>query len=237
MQKKLTVLFAFAIFVLVVGMQTDGYACHKGGNDPKGCGGTPPDDGGGNSRVKVFFLDTPGDGLMSDGGGIYEDKVDKVSTGIGSTGQGKGNFAMHLSKFAIRKLFLDFSDDKCASPGECFPPSPPFDGFTTGGTNLYTSGVNLIEMGENDPNGNLRLSVNIDLASIEGGIWTLFFYYPSFAACPGSTNIGVTRTGADTWVIVGGQNAVACLAQNVGAADYEFSGLYRMPFQMIVQKK
>jgi len=30
MQKKLTVLFAFAVFVLVVGMQTDGYACHVG---------------------------------------------------------------------------------------------------------------------------------------------------------------------------------------------------------------
>lgn len=43
MQKKLTVLFAFAIFVLVIGVHIDTYACHKeGGSNHKDCG-----DGGG----------------------------------------------------------------------------------------------------------------------------------------------------------------------------------------------
>jgi len=40
MQKKLTVLFAFAIFVLVVGVHFDTNACHKeGGSDKKDCDG------------------------------------------------------------------------------------------------------------------------------------------------------------------------------------------------------
>ena len=39
MQKKLTVLFAFAIFVLVAGMQTHSYADHKPKHNPGGGGG------------------------------------------------------------------------------------------------------------------------------------------------------------------------------------------------------
>jgi len=39
MQKKLTVLFAFAIFVLVLGLQTDSYADHKPKHNPGGGGG------------------------------------------------------------------------------------------------------------------------------------------------------------------------------------------------------
>ena len=159
---------------------------------------------------------------------------------------------MHTSKFAIRKLLLDFSDDNgngepdnCVSGvGTCFPPSLP-DDLTPGPANLYTSGVNLREMGVgiSGASDTLNMSVGIDLNSIDQGTWTLFFYDPYFAGCMGSRPLSVTRqplsteNPVDTWVIETGENAYACLAENVGAADYAFRGLYHMPFQMIVQKK
>jgi len=253
MQKKLTVLFAFAIFVLVVGWAITPVQAHCKPNGPHvaHCNGDPPpEDGGANIRVKVDFRDASGDRLMSDchevqGDCPYINKVDKVVTLIRGTVGGKGNFAMHTSKFAIRRLFLDFSDCASVDTEECRPPFLPGGvtgqehGFTPGPANLYTSGVNLGEMAEGEEiKYNLRLSVNIDLNSIDGGIYTLFFY-PSFAGCPDSSPLSVTRgmgTEADTWVIVAGQNAVTCLAENVGAADYAFRGLYSMPFQMILQK-
>ena len=66
MQKKLTVLFAFAIFVLIVGLHTDSYACHKGdgvqhGKKPCDDGGGGGGGGGGSSiPVSVTFRDCTG---------------------------------------------------------------------------------------------------------------------------------------------------------------------------------
>jgi len=74
MQKNLTVLFAFAIFVLVVGWAITPVSAHCKPNGPHvaHCNGDPPsDDGGANIRVTVFITDAVGDGLMSDGGGAY----------------------------------------------------------------------------------------------------------------------------------------------------------------------
>lgn len=77
------------------------------------------------------------------------------------------------------------------------------------------------------------------------GEWRLFFD-PSNMKCQGSSTITVTRTGAetdpatglDTWEIEAGENDVACLAKVVGGRVFlEFSGLYRMPFKITVQKK
>ncbi len=54
MQKKLTVLFAFAIFVLVVGLQTDSYADHKRNHNPGGGGG------GGDKVVAEYSVEIKG---------------------------------------------------------------------------------------------------------------------------------------------------------------------------------
>ncbi len=241
MQKKLTVLFAFAIFVLVVGWAitfTPALA-KKGGNGKGGGGG-----GGGDTiRVMVTFRDflaseafSP-DHLMSDcqmGNCPYIDKVVKVSTGIGTS----GNFFMKLTKGnqqAIRTLFLDFSD--CASFDDLGVPTcnPPFPtGFTVGPANMFTSGINLRDF--TGTRGDLRLRVPFDLTSIEGGLWSLFFD-SSIMDCPGSSSIGVTRTNVDTWVIEAGQGAVACLARLAGGGELIFSGLYIMPFKITVQEK
>ena len=57
MQKKLTVLFAFAIFVLVVGVHFDTNACHKeGGSDKKDCDGGGGG-GGGDPTIEECPLD------------------------------------------------------------------------------------------------------------------------------------------------------------------------------------
>ena len=247
-----TSLFAFAIVVLVLGWSitpaqanpADADGCHTHKKDCDGGGGG---DGGGTIPVMVTFDDAVGDGLMSDGMGDYIDKVERVSVGIGSTGGLNGQLAMHLGvrgkQPAIRQLFLDFSD--CRSEPMCDSPSLPDadgvfgqeNGFTHGGVNLYTSGVNLKDVVDDGTSSPLNMSVGMDLNIIDQGIWRLFFYYTSFADCPGGTTIGVTRTSADTWEIEAGTYAVACLAQQVGAQGYSPKGLYSMPFLMYVQKK
>ena len=253
-----TSLFAFAIVVLVLGWAIIPVQAHVGpeseclhrDENHKHCS-EPPPDGGGTIPVMVTFDDTVRDdavgedGLMSDcpvfnpGNCPYIDKMDKVSVGIGSSVGLEGQLAMHLGvrgkQPAIRQLFLDFSD--CRSEPMCDSPSLP-NGLTHGGVNLYTSGVNLKEMGfVGNTSSPLNMSVGMDLNIIDQGIWRLFFYYTSFADCPGGNTVGVTRTGADTWEIKTGTYAVACLAQQVGAQGYIFKGLYSMPFLMRVQKK
>ena len=240
----------------------DADGCHTHKKDCDGGGGG---DGGGTIPVMVTFRDFLGDAdfspdrLMSDchlepwRDCPYIDKMDKVSVGIGSSVGLEGQLAMHLGvrgkQPAIRQLFLDFSDDtdatgnpdgepdNCVSgKGTCQPPTLP-DGLTHGGVNLYTSGVNLKDVVDDGTSRPLNMSVGMDLNIINQGIWRLFFYYTSFADCPGGTTIGVTRTSADTWEIEAGTYAVACLAQQVGAQGYIFKGLYSMPFLMYVQKK
>jgi len=72
MQKILTVLFAFAFFVLVVGLHSDSYACHK---KPKPHGGDtscdPIDESVKDFPVQVTFRDDGGDTIKSDGEGAY----------------------------------------------------------------------------------------------------------------------------------------------------------------------
>jgi len=267
MQKKLTVLFAFAIFVLVVGWALTPAQAHTGNPCPhepknpdhKHCTGDPPldDGGGGPVPVTVTFRDDVGDTIRSDSELIltmgnpngadvtgceldncpYINKVDKVVALIRSTaGQGTANFVMHLSKFAIRTLFLDFRN--CAS-GDTDPNcTPPFlRDFTVGPTNIFTSGVNLSEMAADSTiTLSMSMSVGIDLNSIDLGIWRFFFGNIN-ADCTGSSTIGVTRNNADTWVIEAEQDDFACLAEQVGAGEFEPHGLYRMPFMITVQKK
>ncbi len=250
-----TSLFVFAVSALVLGWSITPAQAHcMAPHSHKNCNGDPPpdDEGGGTIPVMVTFDDgnrdaVGEDGLMSDGMGDYIDKVERVSVGIGSTGGLNGQLAMHLGvrgkQPAIRQLFLDFSD--CRSPPNCSSPSLPDadgvfgqeNGFTHGGVNLYTSGVNLKDVVDDGTSRPLNMSVGMDLNIMDQGIWRLFFYYTSFADCPGGTTIGVTRTSADTWEIEAGTYAVACLAQQVGAQGYIFKGLYSMPFLMRGQKK
>jgi len=207
---------------------------HTKNPDHKHCAGGGGDggDGGGSIRVTVTFRDasSPLDRLMSDGFGAYIDKEDKVSTAIGTP----GHFFMKLTKGAQpvnRTLFLDFSD--CVL-GPCFPPFPE---GSSGPANVETAGRNLREMAVNDTRFDLSLRVAF---SVGGGIWHLFFGPPNVfvnSDCPGSSNIDVTRTGADTWVIEAGPNAVACLLEEIAPSDLILSGQYVMPFKMTVQKK
>ena len=161
----------------------------------------------------------------------YIHKVDKVSAGIGNNA---GNFFMKLTKGnqpAIRTLFLDFSD--CVE-GPC---SPPFlQGFSVGPTNFFTSGINLSEMFVDEVRDDLSLRVALDLTSVGGGVWSLFFD-PLDDRCPGSTNITVRRIAADTWEIEAGTDDVACLVEVVGGGEFLFSGRYHMPFKITVKRK
>lgn len=263
MQKKLTVLFAFAIFVLVVGWAITPISAHckQKGPHVAHCNGDPaPDDGGGTIPVTVTFRDAFGDTIKSDSELIldgnpngadttvcvdtdednvvdkcpYIDKEDKVGTGILSTGR----FFMHLTKgnqTAIRTRFLDFSD--CVL-GPCTPPfleSEGFSGFSVGPANMSTRDIDLRGMFVED-SGVANLVMSLNLTSVGRGDWRLFFGITN-EFCPSSSNIGVFRAGPDTWVIEAEQKDVACLAEQAGGGELIFSGLYRMPFQVIVKKK
>ena len=218
-------------------------------NPPDGNGNHNHGGGGGTIPVTVTFEDLLGDGLTSDcgtGDCPYIHKVDKVSTGIGTS----GNFFMKLTKGnqpAIRTLFLDFSDcvsppDQCEQPLLCpFPDQcdqlVEGQGFTVGAANVFTSGINLREM-KVDETDVLSLMVSFDLTSVGAGVWNLIFD-PLNADCPDSSNIAVTKTGdnPDTWMIEARENDVACLAGLLEPGDGFPRGLYHMPFKLTVQKK
>ena len=205
----------FSIFVLLfIGLSDYGYGCHKEdmthGKNPGPC---DPPDGGGNVPVMATFRDCTGgeygdglplekcepdgnggylpDRILSDGFGAYIDRMDKVSTGIGSP----NSFFMKLTKGnqpAIRKLILDFRD--CAIGEECNPPDPHPEGgqqvVSVGPANVFAGGVNLRAMAETPlgDSGALRLRVELNLFSIEQGLLSLFFD-PGNMDCPSGPTI------------------------------------------------
>ena len=197
----------------------------------KGGGGN----GGGNpDHVNVEFRDSipPNqDRLTSDGGGAYIHNVDMVGTGIGTS----GFFFLKLSKGnknAIRKLSFDFS--------RCFgsPCTPPFSvGSSVGALNIFTPGIDLRAMNDGQFRSDLVLEVDLNLNSVDLGLWHLFFD-SSNMDCQGAADATVTAsatvpgTPVDTWVIVG---QTACLVQGGHAGEQIFSGLYDMPFSLTVK--
>lgn len=216
---------------------------HSHGDGGGGGGGGGGGDSGGTIPVTATFRDFQGDDLepvpdrlMSDFRDCpetfdclspYTHKVDGVSAGIST----RGNFRMTLAKgnqTPIRTIFYDFSD--CIE-GPCEPPFP--FGFTVRGANVHATGVNMREMSVGEVRGDLSLVVTI---LPEGsGSWLLFFD-PASPNGSGSTYITLTRIDADTWEIEAGIDDVATLARQASAGERIFSGLYRMPFKITVQK-
>jgi hypothetical protein len=227
-------LFIGTFFLLFIGLSDYGYGCHKkvdGEPVPHGkgdCSGGGGGGGGPSIPVSVTFLDRAGDRITSDGG-PYIAKVDEVNATIRNTGD------LHLfltrgGRFQtpIRTLHYDFQN--CVSPGMCNPPMVSFD--TVGAANTFTSGIDLREMGLGEILGDLRLSMAINLDSIDLGNWHLVFN-PFDADCSGSSLVTIERTGADTWEIEAG--AIACLKQNKGGGEFTFHGRYSMPFKFRVE--
>lgn len=112
MQKKLTVLFAFAIFVLVLGwaitpvQAEDCKGKHKKDPDCDGKGGGGPE----GTPLCVTFGDAPGDRVTSDG-----EMPEEYCNHVGSTGlvtlSSNGTFIFASSgKGATRRFGLDFTD-------------------------------------------------------------------------------------------------------------------------------
>lgn len=205
------------------------------GNHNHGGGG-----GGGTIPMTATFRDFQGDDedpvpdrLMSDGLGVYIEKVDKVGAGIST----RGNFRLTLTKGnqpAIRTLFYDFSD--CVSPGECFPPF--IEGISVGPASVVTSGsgIDLLEMFVGEVRDDLRLILMLDLATVENGQWQIFFD-PFNAICSDSTFVTVERINVDTWEIEAGPDDIACLRKQAGGGEHIFSGLYHMPFKFTIKIK
>ena len=218
----------------------------SGNHTHSGGGGGGDDGGGGRIPVTVTLRDFQGDAfdpipdrLISDCHDCpttcdclspYIHKVDSVGAHIST----RGNFIFGVGSKGkepqILTLFYDFSD--CIE-GPCTAPFQ--DGFSAGPANMHTSGVSLREMNVGEVRDDLSVRMALDLTSVGGGVWQLFFD-PSDARCSGSTNITVRRIDADTWEIEAGVDDVVCLAEQVGGGVFQFSGLYRMPFKITVQK-
>ena len=213
------------------------------GNHSHGGGGGGDGDSSGTIYVTATFRDFQGDALepipdrlMSDfhdcpatGDCLspYIHKVDKVSAGIST----RGNFRMTLTKGTqtpIRTIFYHFSD--CIE-GPCDPPFP--FGFTVRAANVHATGVNMREMAVGEVRGDLSMVVT--LLPEGDGSWLLYFN-PSSPNGSGSTYITVARIDADTWEIEAGLDDVATLARQSSGGQLIFSGRYRMPFKITVQK-
>ena len=198
--------------------------------------------GGGTIPMTATFRDFQGDDedpvpdrLMSDGLGVYIEKVDKVGAGIST----RGNFRLTLTKGnqpAIRTLFYDFSDCASLDPADCTPPFQ--NGFSVRGANVVTSGsgIDLLEMFVGQVRDDLRLILMLDLDSVEKGQWQIFFD-PFNANCSESTFVTVERISVDTWEIEAGLDDVACLKEQAGGGEMIFSGLYHMPFKFTIKIK
>jgi len=259
MQKKLMVLFAFAIFVLVVGWAITPAQAHCRGDHVakhKNCGDGGGDDGGGGGGrdipVSVTFRECNGerfgdglpveecepdgiggflpDAIQSDGGGAYIDGEKKVTANIrGNT----GNLHLFLTRggrFHTPIRTLFLDFSDCVA--DCNPPFDPA-GFSVGRVTVFTSGIDLLRDMNDGDIAPLNMSVNMDLGK-EGGIWRLFFD-PSREDCRGN-NIRVTRDDdADTWVIEADKSDLACLGEQVGANEFISRGRYRMPFKFTVE--
>lgn len=217
--------------------------------------------GGGQTTFTVTFRDLGGvvpvaepDRILSD---CRQGDMDPTTCPYIQTSavNGKtGNFLLKLegkkNRPPSRQLFLDFTD--CATPGEC---NPPFSQGLTWHARVYTSNVNLNEMGIGVTKGTLRLRVTFDPERVGGlsffGPWSLWFDPVRIVTgggdnpnlCPDSTLASVTRTDPDTWEIFAGKGQVACLMQpdedgtfDPTDVDKSRRGRYSMPFKITVQK-
>ena len=163
------------------------------------------------------------------------DGVDQVRTGIGSSGFHFLKLVAKGKQAAIRMLFFDFSD--CASgPADpsCDSPFLPLsDGFSVGPLNVFTSGIDLRAMGNGDKKTDVDLMVALNLDSVGGGLWRLFFGL-SNGECSGASDIDVKRVDDITWEIEATQEDIACLMGNTThqGGNSTFRGLYHMPFKL-----
>ena len=136
-------------------------------------------------------------------------------------------------------LFFNFGD--CAS--DPVPPPPisscdsPFLPLKTGSSvaqlNVFTSGIDLRAMKKNELKTDVGLMVALNLDSLGGGLWRLFFGL-SNGECPGASDIDVKRVDDITWEIEATQEDVACLMGNTThqGGNSTFRGLYHMPFKL-----
>ena len=252
MQKKLTVLFAFAIFVLLVGWAVTPVQAHtkfcNSKPEHKHCSEPLPDDGGSDKySVDVEFRDRNCDSDMGNrdhfcsdspnGAAPYEDGVADVTAG-----GDKFRFQLVLGSDK-RTFFLDFSDgldddnvpDNCVSG--CGGDVPVLNNGLTSGSgseNVFSTGeppFSLLDMGVTVPN-NLPRSLWINFRDTVGDDWELIFN-PS--ECD-SNLVEVTRINPTKWEFVS-DGKIACLQVRVGGRGPTIPrGRYRVPFTLTVDQ-
>ena len=251
MQKNLTGLFAFAIFVLIVGLGIIPVQAHTGDpcphSDPthKHCIEPPPNDGGGGGKISLVgtFDDINYDGLKSDGGGNYVDGAPGIDNDIknglltfdlnsdGSTGN---------REFAI-ELTCPINED-CAD-------TIFHGGFFGGGSNgsryavLNVNAIDVVPEGAGSGIGrDVRLHVRFDDEN-QPDVYHFHFYGDPPSVCvennSGGGPINVKHPDAVTWVIEATADDKLCLwsnSGNGGSAVSQYLGTYSMPFKLVLTK-
>ena len=172
-------------------------------------------------------VQTP-DRIMSDGLGLYIDRVDQVKAILDA----RGDFDLDTNTAggpAFRRLVLDFTSPASCPAAGCQPP------FATGAEDAYlsTGAGGLPAMPVGAAVGS-TLAVNF----YPGGDlqWFLRFNPSQY---PDTSNVVVTRLSADTWAIEAGSNAIAKLlsAPTKGKMVLTDRGNFFMPFRAVVRRK
>ncbi len=200
---------------------------------------------GGQFPVTAEFREPPlgvdDDRIDSDGGGIYDDGVERVSATIQS-GAHRADFVLNVTNSkGVRRLFVRFDALDCIPLGTC---SPPFVSDTvffnavmqTRAANLPSLPLGVptrqrLQFGFSAPDPNQN---NQKVA------WFVFFDPEDATTACRSSFVWVTKTAQnpDVWVIEADSADEACLSVQVGNSQQKAArGKFHMPFQVTVRKK
>ena len=240
MQKKLTILWAFAFFVLLVSWAIKpAQAHHRDGHSRGG--------GGGGIPLCVTISDASTDNVTSDGNGKLvlngkaspntychdEQAVDPSSFYvIAGSGGGTGDFVFAASNSSVRSIDLNFSDcvpdtvlpgneDLCAVRDDVFDTSFSFANRDFDIRSLDPGVSGLADLF-------LRFNVNKQDKTFEQ------INFRIADGCPGNP-VTVTRLDNGCWTVESTADDEACLFKKTARgrnAPIELQGKYHMPFFM-----
>jgi len=218
--RSLTALIGWQILVLAVAlMSVSGVAwAAKGDNgNGNGGGGGGGDDSGGTDPVCIAFADVPGDGIQSDGKGLYcNEKKAKIEAVIdqGGIARLKGNTVSHKDPEGGRKLLVDLGRELfLAGPGILFQGTSPsllHPDIVSHNEQLafaLQDGTDLRAMSLGQTRYDAIMKINISFEYSSGATGALLLSYnPNFSrfGCTGSgssATLAVTRVNELTWIL------------------------------------
>jgi hypothetical protein len=178
-------------------------------------GGPPP----GPIPLDVTFRDTAGDGVLSDGGGIYIDGVNDVEAILFEI----GNFRLDARMVTVRQICFDFAGQPGAPSVTCD------DGYITTADPDIEGGLRAMAVGT-------TMTTRSQTTWVKDGFnWFLRFGRDCEATTEAANRVSVTHPDSDTWTIEG-TNATLCKMSVKGRPRGGFVGQFSMPFRLTLRR-